>query len=167
MHIIVKEFKKKLWIVTALQKHLRMAVEWATSPPWILVSSVTIELLRTDIPSQLRVTEWQHTCIICMCSLHNMAFCQWSKNNPKYASNTFIGLFKLFRELLKSCYRFRLFTVRQITLVTFVFIYNTTEEKDCDWNNSERSRVPSLQQGERTDIPLHTSVACNKVRFLL
>lgn len=147
MHIIVKEFKKKTLNSNSIAKAFKIGSRMSDLAP--LDPGVTIELLRTDIPSQLRVTEWQHTCIICMCSLHNMAFCQWSKNNnPKYASNTFIGLFKLFRELLKSCYRFRLFTVRQITLVTFVFIYNTTEEKDCDWNNSEWSRVPSHNKGE-------------------
>lgn len=57
MHIIVKELKKKPLNSNSIAKALKNGSKMRDLAPWILVSSVTIELLRTDIPSELRVTE--------------------------------------------------------------------------------------------------------------
>lgn len=54
MHIIVKEFKKTL-NSNSIAKAFKIGSRMGDLAP--LDPGVTIELLRTDIPSQLRVTE--------------------------------------------------------------------------------------------------------------
>lgn len=55
MHIIVKEFKKKTLNSNSIAKAFKTGSRMGDLAP--LDPGVTIELLRTDIPSQLRVTE--------------------------------------------------------------------------------------------------------------